>query len=157
MTDDRTLIGRPFKGVEVSVRDEEIFINTPYHIEGITLPFSLKDRGALDAQGRLHFLGRTDDVCSVNGRKVSAQKICAALKNISGIEESAVLSRHIGDEDMLTAFIVSEKEFSKPEIIKLLRAELEDYELPKKFIFLAELPRNESGKTDKHALEKLLQ
>lgn len=39
MTDDRTLIGRPFKGVQVSICNEEIFIDTPYHVEEISLPF----------------------------------------------------------------------------------------------------------------------
>ena len=35
------------------------------------------------------------------------------------------------------------------EVVKLLRESLEDYELPKQFIFVEHLPRNESGKIDK--------
>lgn len=105
MTDDRTLIGRPFKGVRVNVCNEEIFIDTPYHVENISLPFSLKDRGHLDAEGRLHFLGRTDDIVSVNGRKVSAVKVCTALTELEGIEEAAVICRHVDDADALIAFV----------------------------------------------------
>ena len=33
-----------------------------------------------------------------------------------------------------------------------MRESLEDYELPKQFIFVEHLPRNESGKIDKLAL-----
>ena len=156
MTDDRTLIGRPFKGVKVSVKNEEIFIDTPYHVEGISLPFSLKDRGRLDEAGNLHFLGRTDDIVSVNGRKVSTIKVTEALTQLPDIEEAAVLSVHVDDADVLTAFLGAEREYSKQELVKLLRGVLEDYELPKQFIFVAQLPHNESGKVDKLALKKKL-
>lgn len=156
MTDDRTLIGRPFAGVQVSVVDEEIFIDTPYHVEAISLPFSLKDRGRLDAEGRLHFLGRTDDILSVNGRKVSAVKVSRALMDVPDVEEAAVLVVHVDDADVLTAFVGAVQEYSKQQLVKLLRASLEDYELPKQFIFLPELPHNESGKVDKTALKRLL-
>ena len=156
MTDDRTLIGRAFAGVQVSVVDEEIFIDTPYHVEAISLPFSLKDRGRLDAEGRLHFLGRTDDILSVNGRKVSAVKVSRALMDLPQVEEAAVLVVHVDDADVLTAFVGAVQEYSKQQLVKLLRAGLEDYELPKQFIFLPELPHNESGKVDKAALKRLL-
>ena len=156
MTDDRTLIGRPFAGVQVSVVDEEIFIDTPYHVEAISLPFSLKDRGRLDAEGRLHFLGRTDDILSVNGRKVSAVKVSRALMDVPDVAEAAVLVVHVDDADVLMAFVGAVQEYSKQQLVKLLRASLEDYELPKQFIFLPELPHNESGKVDRAALKRLL-
>ena len=154
MTDDRTVIGQPFAGVGISINNEEIFIDTPYHVENITLPFSLKDRGYVDERGWLHFLGRTDDICNVNGRKVSSVKVTTALTDIEGVVEAAVLSRHIADADVLVAFVASTTSFTKQELVKRLRERLEDYELPKQFIFLEQLPRNESGKIDKLALEK---
>ena len=154
MTDDRTVIGQPFAGVGISINNEEIFIDTPYHVENITLPFSLKDRGYVDERGWLHFLGRTDDICNVNGRKVSSVKVTTALTDIEGVVEAAVLSRHIADADVLVAFVASTTSYTKQELVKRLRERLEDYELPKQFIFLEQLPRNESGKIDKLALEK---
>ena len=154
MTDDRTVIGQPFAGVGISINNEEIFIDTPYHVENITLPFSLKDRGYVDERGWLHFLGRTDDICNVNGRKVSSVKVTTALTDIEGVVEAAVLSRHIADADLLVAFVASTTSYTKQELVRRLRERLEDYELPKQFIFLEQLPRNESGKIDKLALEK---
>ena len=154
MTDDRTVIGQPFAGVGISINNEEIFIDTPYHVENITLPFSLKDRGYVDERGWLHFLGRTDYICNVNGRKVSSVKVTAALNDIEGVVEAAVLSRHIADAEVLVAFVASTTSYTKQELVRRLRERLEDYELPKQFIFLEQLPRNESGKIDKLALEK---
>lgn len=155
MTEDRTVIGRPFAGVGIEICNEEIFIDTPYHVEEIGMPFSLKDRGYVDAQGLLHFLGRTDDICNVNGRKVSSVKVATALTDVPGIVEAAVLSRHVGDADVLVAFVAASVSFTKQELVKVLRESLEDYELPKQFIFLEHLPRNESGKVDKLALQSI--
>lgn len=154
MTEDRTLIGRPFRDVSISIENEEIFIDTPYHVLGISVPFSLKDRGYLDAEGRLHFLGRTDDILNVNGRKVSAAKVAAALKDLPGITEAAVMARHAGDADMLLAFVEGEREYAKQELLKFLRPALAEHELPKKFIFLKRFPLNESGKIDRQALAR---
>lgn len=155
MTEDRTVIGRPFAGVGIEICDEEIFVDTPYHVEEIGMPFSLKDRGYVDEQGLLHFLGRTDDICNVNGRKVSSVKVATALTDVPGIVEAAVLSRHVGDADVLVAFVAASMSFTKQELVKVLRESLEDYELPKQFIFLEHLPRNESGKVDKLALQSI--
>ena len=148
------MIVRPFKGVGITIEQEEIFIDTPYHVEEIAMPFSLKDRGYVDENGWLHFLGRTDDICNVNGRKVSSVKVTTALTDLPDIVEAAVLAKHEGDADVLVAYVATTASYSKQELVKLLRETLEDYELPKQFVFLEHLPRNESGKIDKLALGK---
>lgn len=156
MTEDRTDIGLPFKGVKVAIQNEEIYIDTPYHIEGIELPFSLKDRGSIDAKGHLHFLGRTDDILSVNGRKVSSMKVSGAIGELPGVNEVAVLSVHEGDEDYLTVYLSLEtgKTYTKQELVKLLNeGHLDAYEVPKRYVFMEQLPKNESGKIDKKKLK----
>ena len=108
----------------------------------------------MDEAGWLHFLGRTDDICNVNGRKVSSVKVATALTEIAGVTEAAVLARHVGDVDALVAFVAAQASFTKQDLLKDLRASLEDYELPKQFVFVEHLPRNESGKIDRLALGK---
>lgn len=184
MTDDRTDIGLPFKGVNVSISDEEIFIDNNFHVEEIAMPFSLKDRGYIDSKGHLHFLGRTDDILGVNGLKISSQKIEMVLKELPQVMEVKVLAIHKDDQDILLAFMGTEmpddsdtinlnaekaegvlapteatnaQHMSKSEIIKLLKTSiLEEHEIPKHFIFLPSLPKNESGKIDKRKLISML-
>ena len=91
-----------------------------------------------------------------NGRKVSAVKVCTALTELEGIEEAAVICRHVDDADALIAFVGAAREYGKQELVKLLRQTLEDYELPKQFVFMEQLPHNESGKVDKLALKNFL-
>lgn len=154
MTDDKTDIGLPFKNVGVSIKNEEIFIDTPYHVENIEIPFSLKDRGMLDKNGHLHFLGRTDDIVSVNGIKVATTKVEAALIALQEIMEVKCLVFHKDDADILTAFIGGAEKISRQLLVEKLRAaELTDYEIPKQYVFMPSLPKNESGKIDKKALQ----
>lgn len=156
MTEDRTNIGRAFPGVHVSVQNEEIFVDTPYGVEGIAMPFSLKDRGYLADDGSLHFLGRIDDICNVNGMKISAGKVEQALTDISEVTEAAVMAVHRNDADSLVAFVAAEKRYSKQELLLLLKESLTEYEVPKQFIYLPELPKNESGKIDRLKLAEKL-
>lgn len=149
MTEDRTNIGHPFPGVSVSVQNEEIFVDTPYGIEGITLPFSLKDRGHLASDGSLHFLGRVDDICNVNGLKISACKVEQVLTELNGVNEAAVIAVHRNDADSLLAFIASEISYTKQELLAALKNSLLEYEIPKQFVFMEDLPKNESGKIDR--------
>ena len=156
MTEDITLIGKPFNNVHICIdkNTQEILVHTPYHIEQITLPFSLKDRGYIDKLGNLHYLGRSDDIINLNGMKISLYKIEHTLRKLLPIKEIATKIIHTNDIDQLVAFIVTENKLpiNKVEALKKLKPYLSEYEIPKKFICLANLPKNESGKIDKQNL-----
>ena len=156
MTDDRTLIGRPFNGVDVSVKDGEIYIDTPYHVIGRPRPCTLGDCGSIDTDGMLHFLGRRDDMYNINGLKISGLKVTDALLDCIGVEDAAVLPLHSGSGDMLAAFVVG-KGLTKTLLLQMLRGKLTEHELPKRIIFMDALPKNESGKTDRKKLKTLLE
>lgn len=43
-------VGRPVKGVSVDIRDGLIYIDTPYHVAGLSQPCTLGDEGFLMKQ-----------------------------------------------------------------------------------------------------------
>lgn len=169
MTSDKNLIGKPFPGVNVSVQQEEIFVDTPYHVEGISCPYTLADKGYMDEMGNLYFNGRSDDIVNIHGRKVSTFRVENQLNCIPQIEESVVILFTENERPALTAF-VSLKEGAqltleelpwknrflgtvKEKQIRLqLREKLADFEMPDKIIVVREMPKNESGKIDKKRL-----
>lgn len=162
MTDERNLIGRPFPGVKVYVRNEEIYVDTPYHAEGVEVPCTLKDSGRMDEDGNLYFLGRTDDIVNIRGRKISMVKVENALMEIDYVENAAVvaLPKTVADNEknmeILTAYVkLSDDTKKSGDIKRLLAQRLSAYEIPKRFIYVDELPKNVSGKTDKKALMEL--
>lgn len=154
MTDDRTVIGRPFNGIGVSVQDGEIYIDTAYAVIGKQCPATLGDCGSIDEQGRLHFLGRRDEMYNINGIKISGLKVTDALLDCAGVEDAAVLACG-GTSDVLAAFVVGSG-LNKTGLLRELRPKLTEHELPKRIIFMDGLPKNESGKTDRKKLRELL-
>ena len=157
MTEDRLIVGKPFKNVELSLKNEEIFVKTPYAIEGIEMPFSLKDKGCIDEEGNLHFLGRTDDIYNVNGIKISSYKVENVLKKVLDTEDIAIKLFRQDNSDFIVAFIASSKRKAKIELINTLKVYLTEFEIPKKFIYITSLPKNESGKIDKIKLLSIYQ
>lgn len=155
MTGDRTLIGRPFKGVGVSVRNGEIYIDTKFHVAGVKCPATLGDCGSIDENGMLHFLGRRDDMYNINGIKVSGLKVESALLDCDGVEDAAALAEKSGAKDLLTVFVVG-RGLNKTGLLQKLHGKLTEHELPKRIIFIDALPKNESGKTDRKKLQNML-
>lgn len=166
MTAEKNLIGRPFPKVDVFVKDEEIFVNTDYHVEGVTCPYSLSDKGYTDTEGNFYFAGRSDDIINIRGRKVSSFRIENSLIELSPIREAAVMMTGEKEKELLTAFVRLEDdtmvqlaeydglgqfvgEVREEKIYHALRKKLAHYEMPCRIIVLKDMPKRESGKMDK--------
>lgn len=159
MTEERNLIGKPFPGVRVFIQDDEMYVDNAFHVENITVPYSLRDSGRMDAQGNFYFLGRTDDIVGVRGRKVSMMKIENALEEVAGITEAAVilLPKEKGVDmpaEIVSAFVTVEGTDVLENLRQQLKEKLADFEIPKRVIVLKTLPKNTSGKVDKARLRQ---
>lgn len=169
---DPGLVGKPFPGVSVFVENGEIFVDTPYHAEGVTCPCSLSDTGWRDEAGNLYFTGRSDDLVNLHGRKISTVKIRRVLESIDHVKEAAVIPLERPQGQRVYGFVVLEDaglnmdgsasagECSTrsegaiaDEILATLRGKLDHHEIPSRIIVLDALPRNESGKVDLRCLE----
>lgn len=159
MTEDRSIVGKPFPGVDVTVdaKTQDIVITTPYHVLNVSVPTSLHDRGYIDTKGNLHFLGRSGDYCNVNGRHVSRYRIEQAVCEHMPVREAAVLVQHRDREDVLTVIAGGATVLiTRAMLWKTLRPYLQADEIPKACIVMDRLPKNESGKIDRPALEKYI-
>jgi acyl-coenzyme A synthetase/AMP-(fatty) acid ligase len=114
------------------------------------------DYGRLDEEGYLTFLGRMDDVIKCGGEKVAPKEVEAALAEVPGIQEAAVIGVPDGTlGHAVKAFVVLEPGAVLTE--KAVRLEcqkrLEPFMVPKQVVFVIGLPRTESGKIWKAGLE----
>lgn len=156
MTDDDTIVGWPFAGVHVAVQEDtqEITVSTAGHVMGLSMPYATHDRGYIDDDGKLHYLGRSDDICRVNGVSISAYKVERALRECIPDAEGAVVVLRRPHRDELIAYISSSDVWKQDKMrcIAALRRRLLPQEVPDRFIETAHLPKNESGKIDKGRL-----
>ena len=155
---DSSNLGRPFPGIRVSVGDDGlIYVDTPYHVSGARIPFTVKDTGHLNEKGELIFGGRRAAWINKGGVKLSTVRLELLLKVLPGVADAVVLP--VKDRlrgDAAAAFLVAEKGEGEQAIRRTVRQSLKPVEVPDSLIFLPQIPLNDRGKVDRNALRRLL-
>lgn len=85
-------VGKAFSGIEISVIENQIFVDTPYAVEGINRPYCGGDTGWISKTGRLIFERRSTAVINYGGRKISIPDMEMHLKGINGIRDAVVIA-----------------------------------------------------------------
>lgn len=146
-------VGRPFPGISISIRDEEIYVDTPYAVEGTSHPLTCHDMGRLDEEGMLYFLGRREDQYHIKGNQVSRQKVLSHLLMLPGVEEAEVIGeKQANGDDRLIAFLSGEMPASEAALLRLLTEKLRPWEIPHRILRVASIPKTSTGKTDRKRL-----
>ena len=146
-------VGRPFPGISISIRDEEIYVDTPYAVEGTSHPLTCHDMGRLDEEGMLYFLGRREDQYHIKGNHVSRQKVLSHLLMLPGVEEAEVIGEKLANgDDRLIAFLSGEMPASEAALLRLLAEKLRPWEIPHRILRVASIPKTSTGKTDRKRL-----
>lgn len=109
----------------------------------------------LDEQGWLHFVARQDDIIKTRGEKVSPREVENVLQSLAGVLCAAV----VGVPDPLLgeavrAFLVKRPGavLDEQAVLRHCVRQLEDVAVPRRIVFLDELPRTPNAKIDKQAL-----
>jgi O-succinylbenzoic acid--CoA ligase len=153
--------GVPFRGTEVRIGpDGEIQLRGPMLMRGYrpgdAEPFApdgwlrTADAGELDAAGRLHVVGRTDDVVITGGEKVWPQAVEAALLRHPRVREVAAAGMPDPEwGERVTVWVVP-SDAADPPTLEDLRAFVAErhspYAAPRELLLVERLPRTASGK-----------
>ncbi len=168
--------GRPPMGTVVKLLDAEgrevrpgeggrIFVANEMMFEGYTDGggkeivrglMSTGDVGRFDADGRLFVDGRDDEMIVSGGENVFPREVEDLLADHGEIEEVAVVG--VEDEEFgqrLKAFVVVREgaELTAEAVQDYVKENLARYKVPREVVFVAELPRNATGKVLKRELK----
>lgn len=169
-------VGRPLYGVEAQIVDENNEIVEPgctgilrYRGPGCATefygdPVASKemfsngwfypgDLGAFDSDGYLFLRGRRNDLIIRGGINIYPNEIEEVLLRHDQVQEAAVVgirAAEMGEE--IAAFVVQRGEVGEDELIAFCRKDLAPYKIPKRIIFVDDMPRNSSGKILKREL-----
>ncbi len=169
--------GRPPRGTVVRLYDESgrevprgevgrIFVGNEMSFEGYTGGGGKEvidgllcsgDVGHIDPAGRLFIDGRDDEMIVSGGENVFPREVEDLLADHEAVVETAVIG--VADEEYgqrLKAFVVlaGDAEASEDELKAHVKANLASYKTPREVEFLAELPRNATGKVLKRELRE---
>ncbi|MGE5185351.1 MAG: class I adenylate-forming enzyme family protein [Acidobacteriota bacterium] len=120
--------------------------------------FSVGDLGRVDADGYYYLESRKHDMVISGGVNIYPREIEDHLNTHPSILEAAVVG--VPDPEWgesLRAFVVLRNgaRLTEGEVIDFCRKELADYKRPRRVTFMAELPRNPTGKILKRELKEL--
>lgn len=115
--------------------------------------FHSGDLAVRDAHGYFTIVDRVKDVINSGGVLVASRQVEDALYTHDAVAEAAVIG--LPDEkwiEVITAVVVPRGEVTEEELVAHARENLPHFKAPKRVLFVAELPRNASGKILKREL-----
>ncbi len=159
--------GTPLGGVNaigmIEVRGPNVFAGywrmpektaTEFRPDGF---FVTGDLGRIDERGYVFIVGRGKDLVITGGYNVYPVEIEAGINALPGVVESAVIGvPHPDFGEGVTAIVVKHGDAALDEatIRKALEQRLANFKIPKRVVFVDELPRNTLGKVQKNVLRE---
>jgi malonyl-CoA/methylmalonyl-CoA synthetase len=122
--------------------------------------FITGDLGQIDPRGYVSIVGRGKDLIISGGYNVYPKEVETEIDAIPGVIESAVIGlAHRDFGEGVTAVVVLKKgaALTEADIMALLREKLANYKLPKRILFVEDLPRNTMSKVQKNILRETYQ
>jgi malonyl-CoA/methylmalonyl-CoA synthetase len=117
--------------------------------------FITGDLGKRDERGYIYIVGRGKDLIITGGYNVYPVEVELEIDALPGINESAVIGvPHADFGEGVTAVVVlnSGAHIDEATIRRELEQRLAKFKVPKRVVFVPELPRNTMGKVQKSAL-----
>ena len=117
--------------------------------------FITGDLGKVDERGYVHIVGRGKDLIITGGFNVYPKEVEGEIDAMPGVVESAVIGiAHKDFGEGVTAVVVRTRNASVDEatVMAALDGRLAKFKMPKRVIFVDDLPRNTMGKVQKNVL-----
>ena len=128
-------------------------------MQGAVRAYRTGDKGHFGNDGLLYCDGRIDNQIKLHGYRIEIEDIESNLSTVYGVKRGAVAQRmRDGKVDSLTAFVIRDgdaiaDDYSGRKAVRTaLREKLPSYMIPKKIVFLDELPVTSNGKLDRNKL-----
>ncbi|WGJ14850.1 malonyl-CoA synthase [Methylocapsa sp. D3K7] len=119
--------------------------------------FITGDLGRIDAEGYVQIVGRAKDLIISGGFNIYPKEVESEIDALAGVIESAVVGLpHEDFGEAVAAFVVLHPGASldEPMVRDALAKRLAKFKLPKRVVFVEELPRNAMGKVQKNVLRE---
>ena len=117
--------------------------------------FRTGDQGTLDADGYLSITGRLKEIINRGGEKVSPREIDEILLDHVSVSQVVVFGaphKRLGEEVAAMVVLHEGHECSERELQQFVAKRVAGYKVPKKILFVDELPKGATGKLQRIGL-----
>lgn len=117
--------------------------------------FRTGDRGYLDADGYLYLTGRLKEIINRGGEKISPREVDDVLMSYPGIREAVTFAmphRVLGEEVAAAVVLREGVSATEKQIRDYAAASLASFKVPRRIVFVAEVPKGPTGKMQRIGL-----
>lgn len=128
------------------------FIDNPY---GKGMIYRTGDLAKWLPNGRIEYLGRTDEQVKIRGFRIELGEIESVLRKHAYVSDAVVTTFEVKGEKTLCAYLIAKDQKIQLDMLQIkdeLRRELPEYMIPTFMMQLEVLPLNRNGKLEKKAL-----
>jgi amino acid adenylation domain-containing protein len=123
--------------------------------------FRTGDLGRLDADGYLFLTGRSKEIINRGGEKIAPREIDDVLMDHPAVAQAmafAIPDERL-NEDVAVAIVLKDgaSQPTEIELMEFAAARLADFKIPRRFVFLAEIPKGPTGKPQRIGLAQRLE
>jgi acyl-CoA synthetase (AMP-forming)/AMP-acid ligase II len=118
--------------------------------------FRTGDLARIDPDGRLWIVDRLKDMIKVSGFQVAPVEVEQAIREHPAVDDAGVVG-HPDDRsgEIPVAYVVADPEVTATQLDSWVRGRLASYKCPRRYHFVAELPRTAAGKLRRAELRAL--
>jgi acyl-CoA synthetase (AMP-forming)/AMP-acid ligase II len=121
--------------------------------------FRTGDQGVMDAEGYISITGRLKEIINRGGEKIAPREVDEVLMDHPAVAQVVTFGMphdKLG-EDVAAAVVLKEGQtITEPELRTFVAGRLADFKVPRKILFLPEIPKGATGKLQRIGLAKKL-
>jgi acyl-CoA synthetase (AMP-forming)/AMP-acid ligase II len=121
--------------------------------------FRTGDQGVLDSEGYLRLTGRLKEIINRGGEKISPREVDEVILDhpaVAQVVTFAVPHEKLG-EDVAAAIVLHDNtSVTEKEIRNFAAGHIADFKVPRKIVFLEEIPKGATGKLQRIGLAEKL-
>ncbi|BBK39359.1 AMP-dependent synthetase [Allostella sp. ATCC 35155] len=121
--------------------------------------FRTGDQGVIDADGYLTITGRLKELINRGGEKISPREVDEVLMDHPAVDQAVTFSMphdKLGEEVAAVVVLVEGASAGESELRDFVSARLADFKVPRRILFLAEIPKGATGKLQRIGLAQRL-
>jgi acyl-CoA synthetase (AMP-forming)/AMP-acid ligase II len=117
--------------------------------------FRTGDEGVFDAEGYLTITGRLKELINRGGEKISPREVDDVLLDHPAVAQAVTFSvphEKLGEEVGAAIVLREGSQASERELRDFVAGRLADFKVPRRIVFLAEIPKGPTGKLQRIGL-----
>jgi len=121
--------------------------------------FRTGDQGSLDAEGYIAITGRLKEIINRGGEKISPREVDEVLMDHPAVGQVVTFGMphdKLGEEVAVVVVLREGQQATERELRDFAALKLADYKVPKKILFMDEIPKGATGKLQRIGLAQKL-